>query len=151
MWRHNLVFCLLIDPIAFGNDCKLALPTLTMKTPLCVHFSQDSQYLLTGSERHFPTVWDLSDGHILYTLAQQRPEDLATPWLQLACNDRWLVGLTMTAETKETYPHMYSLQVWSYWHRKIVMLIEYLSPDSRSHLPLVPHMCVSESGKHWLR
>ena len=72
--------------------------------------SADSRYVVVGSDRALPVVWATDSGRVIGHMASSGT-DVATAWVALACDDCFVVGLTLGPRTRNDYPFIYRYQV----------------------------------------
>ena len=74
--------------------------------------SSDSSFVVVGSDRALPVVWAMDSGRVVrHMLPTSSGTDVATSWVALACDDCFVVGLTMGPRTRNSYPYIYRYQV----------------------------------------
>ena len=74
--------------------------------------SSDSRFVVVGSDRALPVVWAMDSGRVVrHMLPTATGTDVATSWVALACDDCFVVGLTMGSRTRNSYPYIYRYQV----------------------------------------
>ena len=74
--------------------------------------SSDSRFVVVGSDRALPVVWAMDSGRVVrHMLPTSTGTDVATSWVALACDDCFVVGLTMGPRTRNRYPYIYRYQV----------------------------------------
>ena len=72
----------------------------------------DGRFVVVGSDRALPVVWATDSGRVVgHMSAVSSGTDVATAWVSLACDDSFVVGLTMGPRTRNDYPYIYRYQV----------------------------------------
>ena len=56
-------------------------------------------------------MWEMTNGHVIKRLEPHDDHDLATPWAELACDDKIVVGLSLDEHSNDEIPTLYKYHV----------------------------------------
>ena len=56
-------------------------------------------------------MWEMNNFHVIKRLEPLDDHDIATPWAELACEDKVVVGLTLDEHSKDVLPTVYKYNV----------------------------------------
>ena len=76
-----------------------------------LQYSRDGKYIITGSEELYPVMWEAHSARIVKKMTPHNDEDVGTPIVKFALNDKMIAGLSTDDFTKNTYPYIYMFHV----------------------------------------
>ncbi|KAK2142531.1 hypothetical protein LSH36_942g01049 [Paralvinella palmiformis] len=104
-----------MEAVVYGNTGQITMHSQleNMFDVTIMHFTKDSEFVITGSQKGLPTIWDVKTGFPHLHMERQAEDDVCTPWITLACKDKYIVGLTgKNKPYKDGWPPLYKFQVW---------------------------------------
>ena len=103
-----------MEAIVYGNTGQITMHSQleNMFDVTIMQYTKDSEFVITGSTKGLPTIWDVKTGFPHLHMRKQSQDDVCTPWFSLACKDKYIIGLTgNNRPVKEGWPQQYKFQV----------------------------------------